>query len=207
MPAPTELTRRSNRVTLSAWGGSTVDYVDLLRAESACDARGYTGAWRVIELFGTGPFEVEISWTAGAGGGQTVFVTVPRSTRVCVYARDLVIRVANLLASEQTVSVMVSDGYADTENYFEQRGTGGVALATTAFSVPPFARRALLEVQDPALLATHFIAAADGAGVIRAKWPGNSQPGAGMPLGAASEVQVTAPGGAGPYRVVYTLNL
>lgn len=186
-----------------------MDYVDLLRAESPCDARGYTGAWRVIELYGvSGPLEAEVSWTAGGGGGQTAFITIPRNTRVSVYARDITIRAANLLGTAQDVACMISDGYADTENYFEQRGTAGVAQpSTVSFAVPPFARRALLEVQDPTALPNFAINVEDGMGVVRGKWAGNAQPATGMPLGAASKVNVNAPAGGLPFRVVYTLNL
>ena len=204
MSGSSELSRRSNRVTLAAWGGSTPFYVDLLEAD-ACDGRTY-GAWRVVELYAqSGPFEVSLEWTAGMGGGQSVLVTVARNTRVSLFAKTLRIRAANLDTTEQFVGVMIADGYGQAENFFEQRGTGADA-GTDLYTVPSFSRRALLEVADPAQLASFAVAVKDGAATLRGKWPGNGQPGGGMPMGAAKTIEITRPGGVA-YRLVHSLNL
>lgn len=207
-----ELSRRSGRVELAAWDGNepTV-YSDLLETQGSCGTRRSHGAWRVVELFGdVGPFEAHLRWTAGEGAGQQVFVTVPRNTRLSVFARDLVIRAANLYGVSQHVGCMVSDGYAATHNYWEQRGTDvaqiGGGGGTTNFDVPPFGRVVHLEAQDPLTLANYTLGVIDGMSVIRAKWAGNDQPQGGMPLGGALKLEVTFPAGA-VYRLVHALNL
>lgn len=204
MPGSSELSRRSNRATLAAWGGSAVAYVDLLEAD-ACDGRTY-GAWRVLELYAeTGPFEVQLVWTAGSGAGQSAFVTVARNTRVSLFAKTLRVYAANLDATAQVVGVMVADGYCQAENFFEQRGMGADG-GTDTFKVPPFSKRALLEAADPTTLATFAVAVRDGAAALRGKWVGNGQPGGGMPMGAAKTLEITRPGNV-PYRLVHSLNL
>lgn len=206
-----ELSRRSGRVELAAWNGNDpTTYSDLLEAQS-CGGRRSHGAWRVVELFGDGgPFEAHLRWTAGDGAGQQVYVTVPRNTRLSVFARDLVIQAANLYGAAQNVGCMVSDGYAATANYFEQRGTDagqiGGGAGTTNFDVPPFGRVVHLEAQDPLTLANYTLGVIDGMNVLRAKWAGNDQPQSGMPLGGALKLEVNFPAGA-VYRLVHALNL
>ena len=206
-----ELSRRSGRAELAAWDGNEPTiYSDLLEAQ-ACGGRRSHGAWRVVELFGdAGPFEAHLRWTAGDGAGQQVFVTVPRNTRLSVFARDLVIRAANLYGAVQGVGCMVSDGYAATLNYFEQRGTDagliGGGAGTTNFDVPPFGRVVHLEAQDPLTLGNYSLGVLDGMNVLRAKWAGNDQPQGGMPLGGALKLEVNFPAGA-VYRLVHALNL
>ena len=207
-----ELSRRSGRAELAAWDGNEPTiYSDLLEAQ-ACGGRRSHGAWRVVELFGDGgPFEAHLRWTAGEGAGQHVFVTVPRNTRLSVFAHDLVIEAANLYGGVQNVGCMVSDGYAATLNYFEQRGSevgglvGGGAGSTT-FEIPPFGRVVHLEAQDPLTLGNYSLGVLDGMNVLRAKWAGNDQPQGGMPLGGALKLEVNFPAGA-VYRLVHALNL
>lgn len=201
-----ELTTRSDAADLPplvAVAGQTVPttkVVQLLDAEAELDT------WRVVEVFSRtlAPFDVDLSWSAGSGSGARAMVTVTRSARICLFARSLRVAAANLSAAVNRVGVTVGDGFAVTENHYEVRGRGAEGFQEVA--VPPFARRARLDLADDALLAASKLRILDGLGALRAVVAGANQPSDGVPLGDAGAVQVE-PRSQVDWRVVFTLSI
>lgn len=206
MPASTRLSRRSHQERLpAASAGKESVAVDLLRGEAG------VGAWRIVEAYSAnaGPFELYAAWSGGDGVGQEARLTVPRATRFAVFAASLVLRVVNLASIENRVGCNVSDGYCVSSNQFEVRSPGMVgegSFGRFAVPIPPFATHVRLDVQDPDALPDVLLTVLDGLGVERATVRGHEQPGAGLPLGAAGAVHVTAPWNT-PFRAVYQLSI
>ncbi len=202
-----ELTTRADQADLPAYDGTTLKFQALLDGESCEDT------WRIIEAFSrsAAPFELELAWSAGSGSGAFAQVTVARSVRICIFARSLRIRAANLSSSDNRVGVTVADGYGQTRNQWEHRATGDQSVAdpdqgvAQEVPIPPFARTVRLEIADPTRLPGSTIKVYDGEGTLRATVAGDAQPEGGVPVGGAGRVEVTA--GATDYRVVYTLSL
>jgi hypothetical protein len=176
------------------------------------DADACADTWRIIEVSGNGvtPFEVELSWSAGTGSGARARMVVARGTRVCVFARALRVRVANLGNAVNRVGVTVADGFAPTANQWEVRGGGaeqvGGGGGPQEVPIPPFADRFRVETADPVQLPLVVFEVQDGLGTVRNKLSGDKQPGAGNPLGAAGKLIVTVPAGIA-WRVVFYLVL
>ena len=82
------------------------------------------GAWRLLEVFSIPgvAFELSLSWSAGSGNGARASITVPHSTRVCVFARSILVQARSLGEAENRVGVTVADGFIPTRNTFEVRG-------------------------------------------------------------------------------------
>ena len=198
--SPTSLTTRSDSKALPALDGSPA-YQDLL------DTEARQGAWRIVELSSrdSAPFEVDLRWSAGAGSGATVRVTVARACRISVFARTLRIRAANLSSTENRVGVTVADGFAATDNVYEVRGELE-ENAAQALAVPPFARSVRVELSDASLLSTAEVRILDGEGALRSATPLDKQPPDGVRLGGAGKVEVAAPS-ACAFRATYPLSL
>ena len=125
--------------------------------------------------------------------------------RICIFARSLRIRAANLSSSDNRVGVTVADGYGQTRNQWEHRATSPDQGVAQDVPIPPFARTVRLEIADPTQLPGSTIKVYDGEGTLRATVAGDAQPEGGVPVGGAGKVEVTA--GATDYRAVYTLSL
>ncbi|RME26726.1 MAG: hypothetical protein D6798_06110 [Deltaproteobacteria bacterium] len=196
-----ELTTRADQADLPAYDGTSLKFQALLDGESCEDT------WRIVEAFSRsgGPFELELAWSAGSGSGATAQVTVARAVRICIFARSLRIRAANLSSSDNRVGVTVADGYGQTRNQWEHRDTGPDQGVAQEVPIPPFARTVRLEIADPTQLPGSSIKVYDGEGTLRAAVAGDAQPEGGVPVGGAGKVEVTA--GATDYRVVYHLSL
>jgi len=173
----------------------------LLNAESGKDA------WRIIEIFSlsAAPFEVRLVWSSGGGSGANAKITVSRASRICVFARGLRIRVANLSNVENRVGVTVADGHTRTRNQWEVRGTVTEDTAE-GIEIPPFAERLRLDLSDPTTITSAEIEVYDGQDILRSRTIASAQPSDGLPVGGAGKVEVTIPSSI-DYRVVFTLSL
>lgn len=195
--ASVELTTRSDSRDLEPRSGDP-SQVTLLDAESG------KATWRVVELFAERPLELELVWSAGSGSGAHASLTVAHASRVAVFARHLSVRVANLAASRNRVSVTVADGQATTRGVYEITGDG--SGQDQAVSIPPFADRVRLEVSDPSSLGTSLLLIKDAQGDLRATVSAADQPPEGIALGGAGEVLVRVPLETA-WRVLFTLCL
>lgn len=196
----TDLTIRANTVELPALSGNPV-YRPLLSTEA--DA----AAWRLLDLFTSdgAPFEVMLAWSAGSGSGASAQLTVARASRVAVYARSLIVRVANLDGAVSRVGVTAADGFALSRNVFEFRGSSD-GITPVDVPIPAFAEGVRLDLADASLLAASRIQLFDGTGGQRADVPGDNQPAGGVPIGGAATLRVTTTA-ATLLRVVFTLSL
>lgn len=157
-------------------GGSSSDGpVVLLEAEAKAD-------WpRLIELSGSAPFDAWIGWLAGKGRANTVQVSVPRGTRVCVIARALKVIVVNRSKSANDVVVCVSDQYADTRNQWEFQGDAARATC----DVPPFAQS--VSAQSTGGPSAAVVEIVNGFGTTVRRFKMNTGP---HPIGGADAVKV-----------------
>jgi hypothetical protein len=196
----TDLSTRADQLDLAAHTTtSPLLYKGLLSA----DSDGAT--WRIIEAFSrTGvPFALDASWSAGSGSGANARITVCRSARVCVFARALELRAANLASVENRVGVTVADGYAVTENQWEE--PGGPGQGEQDVVIPPFASRVRVDVADTTVLATTIVRLYDGLGTLRTRLPASSL-GAGLLVGNAGRMTVQVPSNIN-WRSVFVLGL
>lgn len=191
------LTTRSDQRALAPRSGDAA-LEDLLDAESGL------ACWRVVEVVGEHPLELELAWSAGSGSGARAQLTVSRSARVSVFARNLSVRAGNLAPEPNRVSVTVADGQAVTRGVYEVTGDGSGQDQPVA--IPPFAERVRLEVSDPAQLATSVLLVQDAQGALRSTVPADRQPPEGVSLGGAGEILVRAPLETA-WRVLFTLCL
>lgn len=204
MATNTRLSQRSSQERLVATpAGKDPVVTDLLRAE-AC-----AGAWRIVEAFSAsgGPFELLVAWSGGDGVGQEARLTVPRATRLAVYASSMTVRVANLVPVENRVGCSVADGYCVSANQYEVRGVvPSSAAAPIPVAIPPFATNVRVDVSDVFLLESVRIQILDGLGAPRAAIRGDQQPLSGLPLGAAAGLQLLVPPGLA-WRAVFQLSI
>ena len=195
------LSTRTGTLTLDAYvEDADLTWIELLKCEASC------AAWRIVELssgWKGAAFEADVIWNPGTG--QHARITVTRSTRVCVFTGNLLVKVANLCGSQNQVSVAVADGYGVTQNVCEERGTGVEGSGAQNVPIPPHAVRLRLEVDDRVQLASCLVKVWDGFRV-RAELNGSEIPSDGMHLGAAGRVQVNAPQNL-RFRVLYLLSL
>ncbi|TNE90363.1 MAG: hypothetical protein EP330_08590 [Deltaproteobacteria bacterium] len=165
------------------------------------------GKWRVVEALGTAPFDLQLRWSAGSGTGAEATVSVARSARICVYARSLRALAVNRSPEANTVSVLVSDGETPTANM--QTLVLGPGKSTYAVGVPSFARSVRVDLGAPApgrrstrsdltlpsLPAPPtppVLGLLDAYGRVLSLTPLDQQPSAGVPVGAAQSVVVSA---------------
>ena len=187
--APPRLSRRSHQEMLASHSdGAALSFVDLLRAE-ACG-----GAWRIVEAYSAsgGPFELHAAWSGGEGMGQEAKITVPRATRLSVYASSLSLKVANLSERPNRVGCNVADGYCVSGNQFEVRGVGAIN-APPDLTIPPFATHLRVDCADRSHLSSLVVKVYDGVGVLQAEVLGDEQPNPGLPLGGAGRITLVAP--------------
>jgi hypothetical protein len=195
------LSTRSNAVELPAVDATVgTKLVDVLRGEADRDA------WRIVEAISIAgrPFELELAWSAGTGAGAQAQITVARSGRVSVFARSVQIRAANLVGSDNRVVVTVADGFAATRNQWEHRSQH--VSGVSAIPVPPFAERVRVDLADPALMPLAAVRVRDGLDVVRATYPVDQQPVAGILVGSASAVELDL-ASATDFRAVFQLAL
>jgi hypothetical protein len=108
---------------------------------------------------------------------------------VCVFARSLTLRAANLSSTANRVGVTVADGFALTANVWEQRDTCD-GVTPVQVPVPPFAYTFGVLLADRTLLPGTVISVFDGAGTLRSQTSGASQPDSGIPVGGAGRIEV-----------------
>ncbi len=169
--------------------------------------------WRIVELISTNnlPFEAEITWGNGSGAGASITISVARSTRICIYARSISIRVANLVANtfpfngDNAVRVNISDGHDNTKNQMDIINRLDTGVGTEEVPIPNFASWFRLELADPtAAGATSFVELISPLGGVMSKTFYADQPSQGTPIGAAVAMLVHADSG---YRVVFYLHM
>ena len=197
----TDLSTRSDAITLAAWSVSKA-HKSVLGADTS------EATWRIVEAFSVDglPFELNLSWTAGAGAGAKATVTACRSVRVCVFARALQVTAANLADASNRVGLTVADGFAVTANQTEV--TGDMPNSEGDVEIPPFALRFRFEMADPSYLATTEIRLYDGASIVRSLFMADTQPDGGVPLGGARRLTLNNPSATSvEFRVVFYLAL
>lgn len=195
-----ELSTRSDQVELAAFGGGAPDFGRVLHGEAA------QPAWRIVDVFSRSakPFACLLEWSGGSGGGASARIVCARATRISVFARNLKVSAANLSGGTNQVQVNVADGYADTQNTWEERGTGtGVPQNVP---IPELAVRARLEIDDPGMGWATFIDIEDGLATLRSRVSWNEQPPDGVPLAGAGALKVTV-SATDNWRVVFGLAL
>lgn len=163
--------------------------------------------WRLLETYSYAglPYELLLEWSAGSATGALARITVPAAARVCVLARHLLVRAANLASEANAVAAVVGDAFAETRNFYEWRGhcDGAEAVQIT---VPRFATKAHLHVSDRSLLNDTVISLLDGTLSCRAQFGALIQPPGGIPLGAARRIDVLT-AGAADVRALFSLSL
>lgn len=171
----------------------------LLQGKANCSA------WRIVEIWSDGalPFDVQLVWTAGGGAGQIAQITVARAARVAINAQDLTVTATNLTTSDNTVSVAVSDAHAfvATRNVKEARDFSN---AETDVTIPPYAERVRVGLQDSSKLPTCTLRIYGPDGQVSDELTADTQPSDGLPVGAATKLTVE---NGGPFRAVFTLQL
>ena len=83
-----ELTRRDALEALPVRvNGAALSFKRVLAPEAQ------ESTWRLVELFSVDlrPFEARLSWTGAHSASQYAQLTITRGTRICVWARSLVI--------------------------------------------------------------------------------------------------------------------
>ena len=202
MPKGSELSTRSDAKELAAHAGGAPTFVSVLDADSEA------ATWRIVEAYSIdgAPFDLEVSWSAGAGSGPKARVTIARSGRVAVFARGLRIRAANLSSAKNRVGVNVADGFAPSRNVAEIRGTTSIQNAAVEVDIPPFAEAFTLEAAAPADLPDIEVRVCDGLGTLRASYDGDEQLSTGIVVGGAGRIEVSSPT-AVDFRVVFQLSL
>jgi hypothetical protein len=203
MPRTSQLSTRSDAKELSAYAGGALAWQAVLDADAEAES------WRIVEAYSldAAPFELEVSWSAGAGAGSKARITLARAGRISVFARGLRVRAANLSGSKNRVGVNVADGFAPSRNVWEVRGSAqGGDNGTVEVEIPPFAEDLTLEAADPDLLPSMEVRLYDGLGTLRAKYAGDAQLQTGIDVGGAGKVEVVSPSAA-DFRVVFHLSL
>ncbi|MCB9759105.1 MAG: hypothetical protein H6739_04635 [Alphaproteobacteria bacterium] len=200
MYCATELSRRSDSRSLAAFTG-TLALEHLLSGEAGA------GTWRLVELFSSDDraFEARLSWTSGKGSGAKAWLTVSRSTRVCVWAKHLSVQVANLVTETNRVGVTIADGFAPTHNTWEERGSLS-ENSLEALTIPPFSQRVRLELANPTLLSATELRVRDGADILRAVVSAAEQGEHGIPTAGAHALTALAPADVA-FRAVHHLAL
>ena len=187
MDRRTSLATRSDQLTLAGWASGQQEQT----WKSLLDTEARAEDWRLVELFSSSdrPFEAELVWSSGSGAGGKALVTVCRSTRVCVVARALRVRVANLHGSENRVSVNVAQpsGFVGTINVYEVPFTVPGEDSLT-LGLPPMARRVRVEVSDPAQAKTLTVKLQDGQAQLRSQLPSDELPAEGLYLGGSDQI-------------------
>lgn len=206
--AATELSTRTDERVLSAIDVETngnevgeLAYQALLNAESRADT------WRIVEAFSRPglPFALELSWASGSGSGTKARVTVAHASRICVFARSLSLRAANLSAQGNRVAVTVADGFAPCRNQWEVTGTVSEG-SPAAIPVPPYAERLRVEVADPLKNPNTLVRLVDGLGVVRSSFRVDEQPSHGVPVGGVQALEVLL-NSVSQFRAVFFLSL
>lgn len=195
-----DLSTRADRVVLPA--SQDASWFDVLYSE------GNDDQWRIVELSSLNgrPFDAEIHWSAANGAGAKALVTVSHAGRVSVFARTVKVRIRNLFAMKNAVGVTIADGFAETRNQYEVRGSAKQGHPF-AIRVPPFARTARFEVLEPDdASATAWVVDGDGRRVSTTRL--SDQPPEGLAVGGASELWfwTDQPNGQ-RFRCVFHLNL
>lgn len=195
-PVKARLSTPSDQETLPVYvAGSTPSFVKLGTPEAQL------GYWRLLEVWSLDgrPFQLSLDWTGGGGGGQSALITVARATRVCIFARGMTIRAANLsTAGTNRVAFTTADLIAPvpTNNVFEVVAVeppGGVPLS---FTIPPYAVRCRIETSTVASLAATDVEVVDGSSNVISKFFANTQPSEGFFCGGqVATLRVTPPAG------------
>jgi hypothetical protein len=202
MPKGSQLSTRSDAKELPVSPAGVLSWTNVLDTDSE------KSTWRIVEAFSIdgAPFELEVSWSAGAGAGPKVRATIARSGRVSVFARGLRVRAANASSSKNRIGVNVADGFAPSRNVCEVRGAVPVGGGTVEVEVPPFAEDFTLEVANPDLQAGAHVQLYDGHGTLRASYSGDEQLSTGIDVGGAGKIEVSSPTPV-DFRVVFQLSL
>lgn len=179
-----KLSHRADVRELPVFSG-TLELRDLLQGESQY------ATWRLVEVFSDKglPFELELRWSGGAGSGAWSKLTVASATRICLFARSITLRAANLSSDVNRVGVTIADGFAPTTNTYEQRDTCD-AVTPVRFSIPPFAQTFSLQLADRGKLPGAVISFFDGTGAVRGQVSGATQPGEGILVGGTGRIEV-----------------
>jgi hypothetical protein len=188
-------------------GGSTA----WIKANPLDRARCKQARWRIVELSSVQtpsnrPFRARLEWSADSDSDLKARVIVPRGTRICLYAASLTIELQSASTDANQVVCTVADGYAVTQNQWEETGIGNGDGAGQALEIPPFAQFVRVDCTDVTQLSAIQIRLLDGQNALRVHLTGNQQPGPGIPIGEANALTVEAPAGL-VYRATFLLAL
>lgn len=201
----TDLAGRSAAVPLTAWNGSSEPVWETLLAST----HAHCSAWRVIDLFATGPrlpWRAEVSWGAGGAAGQIVQLSIARATRVCVFASSLLIRAQNWSQQKHTVTAAVADGFDPTRNQLEFQDDVDAGFPVE-IAIPAFADRLHVEVANRAIAGTTEIHQWDAAGNDTGMcFVSDLYGGPGIPCGHLSHVEIVS-AGVTKIRAIFTLRI
>jgi len=199
---------RSAKLSSSGTVGTPGPELEILAA-APCDERGRNQArWRTIDLWSDEglPWQARIEWSGGHAGARSAYITVSKSTRVCIHAASVRVTGRGLSTTNQTAWAAVSDGQTTTENEYSERGSTAVGTTTMSVAVPPFAKYVRLELATFSEYALSFIALTDGWAVVRNTTRGDAQPSPGLPVGDAQTVTLTTTNPV-DWRITFVLNL
>lgn len=178
----------------------------LTKAETVLSSSAAQACGRVVELSSEDarPFEAELEWSCGDSAGSRIKVSVGSATRICLFARELQVRVLNLSSQSNRVRATVVDGEVPTFNHWETR----VRCSTDTparLGIPPFSRSVRVYAVDPKNAARLLIRLLDGQGAVLSAHSG-AIPEPGIVLGAAAAVEFQSPV-ACELRVIFALSV
>lgn len=175
---------------------SPAPWTSLLSAEARC------AAWRLVEASSRDgqPFDLELAWSAGDGSGARARVSVASASRVCVFARHLLVRGRAAGPGETRAAVHVADGFVPTHNVWAELLASGDAVAP-----PPFARAVRADLPDGGLLDQAWLVL-EGPTGPHAEVPLDQQPSEGVWLAGTCAVRVRTATSA-TVRLTFALHL
>lgn len=185
----------ANEEILPAFDGTgNPKEVNLLRAESD------EPAWRIVELGSQigRPWRAKITWGYAAGFNPTAQCDVPAATRVCLFAKTLIISGLNQTNLDNRVRALATavPGPIPTQNqlcYFFD------APANEAVEVPAFAQRVWVDSVHPASPVDLTLDDPNNNAIARFT---TGVPSGGVPLALCNRVRLTC---AVRCRVVFAL--
>lgn len=173
-----------------------------------------TEAWTTIEVssgsevmdpfsIDSQPFALTIAAAAAQGAGPPAFLTIPRSSRICMFGLTFTLTAYNLVTTAQTVRARAFQGPpVETQNVAEF--TLALDPGGTAVSIPPFSQRVRFDVPQ-AQKATAYLELLSPTGVTVGRYFWAEQPSDGFPVGGLGSI--TLFGAAGSGRVNFYLGV
>lgn len=152
-------------------------------------------------------WNLAVESTAGASQGPFTILTIPATSRVCLFGQVFTLTAYNLQTVDMPVTVRAYQLEAPvvTENTCEFGFTlPGASPAAVDFAVPPFARTVRFDCAPGSkAFATMQLIGPTGSVIADLSWA--EQPAGGVPVGTANTVRFS--GGTGTARVSFALQV